>query len=190
MGCESVTSQPNRWLPEKTLPGFRDTMNNLHQELGQIAQGVLRAIAVGLGLEDEDYLAKKHGAQNHHLRLLHYLPIPAEDLEKERASRCMAHTDWSTITLLFQDDCGGFEVEDISSSGTFISAEPINNAVVVNAGDVLQMWSNGIPSIHPSSLPLSSRIHLQLTLVQTSSDPPTIELRCRLSLIDSKAQRE
>lgn len=145
MGCESLASQPNQWLPEETIPGFRDTMNNMHRELGQIAQEVLRAIAVGLGQEDEHYLAKKHASSNHHLRLLHYLPIPAEDLEKERASRCMAHTDWSSITLLFQDDCGGLEVEDISKPGTFVPAEPIKNAVVVNAGDVLQMWSNGTP---------------------------------------------
>lgn len=151
MGCESETSQPNRWLPEKTIPGFRDAMNQFHWECGRVADGVLRAIAVGLGLEDESYLAKKHASSNHHLRLLHYLPIPAEDLEKERASRCNAHTDWSSITLLFQDDCGGLEVEDVSKPGTFIPAEPIKNAIVVNAGDVLQMWSNGTSTALPSS---------------------------------------
>lgn len=52
-------------------------------------------------------------------------------------------TDWSSVTLLFQDDCGGLEVEDVSQPGTFIPAAPIKNALVVNAGDVLQMWSNG-----------------------------------------------
>ena len=151
MGCESVTSQRNRWLPEETVPGFRDTMTQFHRECGRIADGVLCAIAVGLGLEDENYLSKKHATSNHHLRLLHYLPIPAEDLEKERASRCMAHTDWSSITLLFQDDCGGLEVEDVSKPGKFVPVDPIKNAVVVNAGDVLQMWSNGTSTLPSSS---------------------------------------
>lgn len=143
MGSERNSHQPNQWLPEDTLPGFRDFMNQFYWECGQVADEVLRAIAVGLDLEDKAYLANKHSGENHHQRLLHYLPVPAEDLEKERASRCMAHTDWSTLTLLFQDDCGGLEVEDVPKPGTFIPAAPIKNAVVVNAGDVLQMWSNG-----------------------------------------------
>ncbi|ODM22704.1 hypothetical protein SI65_00293 [Aspergillus cristatus] len=142
MGSETNPHQPNQWLPEDTLPGFRDFMNQFYWECSRVADEVLRAIAIGLDLEDEAYLAKKHSGENHHQRLLHYLPIPAEGLEKERASRCMAHTNWSKLTLLFQDDCGGLEVEDVSNPGTFIPAEPIKNAVVVNAGDVLQMWSN------------------------------------------------
>lgn len=104
---------------------------------------MLRALAVGLGLDDKAHLAKKHSGENHHLRLLYYLPIQAEDLEKEHVSHCMAHTDWSPITLLFQDECGGLEVEDVSQPGTFVPAAPIKNAIVVNTGDVLQMWSNG-----------------------------------------------
>lgn len=143
MGSESNSYQLNQWLPEDTLPGFRGFMNQFYWECGRVADEVLRAIAVGLDLEDKAYLAKKRSGENHHQRLLHYLPIPAEDLEKERASRCMAHTDWSTLTLLFQDDCGGLEVEDVSKPGKFIPAAPINNAVVMNAGDALQMWSNG-----------------------------------------------
>lgn len=104
---------------------------------------MLRALVVGLGLDDKAHLAKKHSGENHHLRLLYYLPIQDENLEKEHVSHCMAHTDWSPITLLFQDECGGLEVEDVSQPGTFVPAAPIKNAIVVNTGDVLQMWSNG-----------------------------------------------
>jgi isopenicillin N synthase-like dioxygenase len=45
--------------------------------------------------------------------------------------------------LLFQDDCGGLEVEDINNPGQFIPATPIKNAIVMNVGDLLQRWSNG-----------------------------------------------
>lgn len=38
---------------------------------------------------------------------------------------------------------GGLEVEDVSSPGTFVSATRITNAIVMNVGDLLQMWSNG-----------------------------------------------
>lgn len=78
-------------------------MHRFYWECGRVADEELRALAIGLDL-DETYLAKKHSGDNHHLRLLHYLPIPAEDLEKGRASRCMAkkrlvHSDASSSTV-------------------------------------------------------------------------------------------
>ncbi|KAL1964657.1 hypothetical protein VTN77DRAFT_6683 [Rasamsonia byssochlamydoides] len=102
----------------------------------------MRALAVGIGLEDEDELLKKHSGHNNQLRLLHYPPIPAEALESQTMARMPAHTDWSSMTILFQDDCGGLEVEDPSEPGKFIPATPIKNAIVMNVGDLLQRWSN------------------------------------------------
>jgi isopenicillin N synthase-like dioxygenase len=46
--------------------------------------------------------------------------------------------------MLFQDDCGGLEVEDITAPGSYIPATPIKNAIVMNVGDLLQRWSNGM----------------------------------------------
>jgi hypothetical protein len=51
-------------------------------------------------------------------------------------------SDYGTITLLFQDDRGGLEV--LSPKGTFVPATPIPDTVVVNAGDLLQRWSNDV----------------------------------------------
>lgn len=118
-------------------------MNKFYWEGNQVGNSVLRALAVGLNLDDESYLAKQHSGHENQIRLLHYMPIAAEEVEKEHATRCGAHTDWSSITMLFQDDCGGLEVEDISRPGTFVPAEPIKNAIVMNVGDLLQRWSNG-----------------------------------------------
>jgi isopenicillin N synthase-like dioxygenase len=44
---------------------------------------------------------------------------------------------------LFQDACGGLEVEDPHKPGEFIAATPIEGACVVNVGDLLMRWSNG-----------------------------------------------
>jgi isopenicillin N synthase-like dioxygenase len=46
--------------------------------------------------------------------------------------------------MLFQDDCGGLEVEDVNNPGQFIPATPVKNAIVMNVGDLLQRWSNGM----------------------------------------------
>ncbi|PKY05197.1 Clavaminate synthase-like protein [Aspergillus campestris IBT 28561] len=142
IGSEHNTAQPNQWIPDECLPGFRDSMTKFYWECQRVGDEILRALAVGLNLENESYLVEKHSGHNNQLRLLHYLPVPAADLEQERTARCPAHTDWSSMTMLFQDDCGGLEVEDVSQPGTFIPVAPIKNAIVMNIGDLLQRWSN------------------------------------------------
>lgn len=118
-------------------------MNRFYWDCNGLGIEILRALALGLNLDNENHLAQKHSGHNNQLRLLHYLPVPADDLEKDRVARCPAHTDWSSITMLFQDDCGGLEVEDISQPGNFVPAAPVKNAIVMNVGDLLQRWSNG-----------------------------------------------
>lgn len=44
--------------------------------------------------------------------------------------------------MLFQDDCGGLEVA--TRAGEFVKAPPVKNAIVMNIGDLLMRWSNGI----------------------------------------------
>ncbi|KAL4933934.1 isopenicillin N synthase family dioxygenase [Aspergillus undulatus] len=161
IGSENNTSQPNQWLPETTLPGFRAFMTKFYNDSHRVGQDVLCALAIGLNLEDPGYLARRHSGNANQLRLLHYLPVPAEDLEKGLVSRCAAHTDWSSITMLFQDDCGGLEVEDISQPGTFVPAPPVKGSIIMNVGDLLQRWSNDRlrSTNHRVSLPqLSDRI--------------------------------
>jgi len=50
--------------------------------------------------------------------------------------------DYGTITLLFQDHQGGLEV--LSPNGDFVPATPIPETIIVNAGDLLQRWSNDV----------------------------------------------
>lgn len=45
--------------------------------------------------------------------------------------------------MLFQDDCGGLQVEHPNNPGKFIDATPIEGALVMNVGDLLQRWTNG-----------------------------------------------
>ncbi|KAJ5221685.1 uncharacterized protein N7469_010572 [Penicillium citrinum] len=142
IGSDQNASQPNQWIPEEGLPGFREFMTRFYWECFQVGGDVLRALAIGMGLDNETYLLEKHSGHNNQLRLLNYPPVPAEIFETERAVRCPAHTDWSSITLLFQDDCGGLEIEDVTDPGNFVPAVPVKNAIIMNVGDLLQRWSN------------------------------------------------
>jgi len=53
--------------------------------------------------------------------------------------RLGAHSDYGTITLLFQDDIGGLEV---LSGNEWIAATPIADTILINLGDLLQFWTS------------------------------------------------
>ena len=114
---------------------------------------MLSAIAIGLGLEPR-YFDNFCNKRDNNLRLLHYPRVPKSAFDNEAQARAGSHTggsplrrfkltsDYGTITLLFQDDRGGLEV--LSPKGTFVPATPIPDTIVVNAGDLLQRWSNDV----------------------------------------------
>ncbi|MCJ1226261.1 hypothetical protein MMC12_002911 [Toensbergia leucococca] len=157
IGSEENPAQPNQWLPEETLPGFRAFTTKFYWELRKTAQMILEAFAEGLNLTEEEkkQIFRAHSGHNNQLRLLHYPPVPAGDLEKQIVARMPAHTDWSSFTLLFQDDCGGLELEDPHQEGKFLPAKPVPNALVLNIGDMLQRLSNDtfISATHRVTLP-------------------------------------
>jgi isopenicillin N synthase-like dioxygenase len=106
------------------------------------AKHILRALALGIGLSDENHLLNYHSGDYNQLRLLHYPSIPANAVEGGKFARMPAHTDWSTMTMLFQDDCGGLQVESPKQPGEFIDVPPIPGTCVMNVGDLLTRWSN------------------------------------------------
>lgn len=108
-----------------------------------MAQVLLKALALGLDLEDPDYLLSFLTGHENQLRLLHYPPIPAADIESQRFARLPAHSDWGIITLLFQDDCGGLQIEDPHVKGKFDAAPYMKGTMIMNIGDLLMRWSNG-----------------------------------------------
>lgn len=155
IGSEINPDQPNVWLPEETLPGFQAFMSRFYEECNEAVKRIFRVLALGIGLSDEEYLVKLHSGVNNQLRLLHYPAIPARELESGTTVRMPAHSDWSSLTMLFQDDTGGLEFEDPRRPGTFMAAKPLRNALVMNVGDLLMRWSNDFltSTLHRVTLP-------------------------------------
>ena len=58
--------------------------------------------------------------------------------------RSQTNGSCSSFTLLFQDDCGGLELEDRKKSGDFMAATPLEHSLVLNIGDMFQRASNGM----------------------------------------------
>lgn len=138
IGREGVAGLPNHW-PSGDAP-FKETMLHFHDRAKQLHVSVMRAIAVGMGL-DEAWFDGYTDHGDNTLRLLHYPPAPkalfAGNALQVRAGE---HTDYGSITLLFQDARGGLQVK--SPTGTFVDVPAVEGSVVVNAGDLLARWSN------------------------------------------------
>lgn len=102
---------------------------------------VMRAVALALGLDERWFDGYLSHADNT-IRLLHYPTVKHGVLTRglNGQVRAGAHSDYGTITLLFQDARGGLQIR--SPQGTFVDATPIPDTVVVNAADLLARWSN------------------------------------------------
>jgi isopenicillin N synthase-like dioxygenase len=154
-------------------------MLSLYDRLFLTAREILLAIGTGLELKDPAFLKDFHSGINNQLRLLHYPPVLAKEIEDGEKVRLPAHTDWGSITMVWQDGCGGLEVEKPGGNGEFLSAEPKEGAVVVNVGDLLMRWSNGLSSLFsllPSVYLLRPRLILSpltsfICPLHTSSSP-------------------
>ena len=139
IGRDNHPTLVNNW--PTPLPAFRTTMNGFFGTCQSLHIQVMRAIALSLSLP-ETYFDSYISAADNNLRLLHYPPAPAAAFRKDEQVRAGKHSDYGSITLLFQDARGGLQVR--SPRGSWVDATPIAGTIVVNAGDLLARWSNGI----------------------------------------------
>ncbi|ETI21322.1 hypothetical protein G647_07668 [Cladophialophora carrionii CBS 160.54] len=142
IGREGVEGKPNQWPDRLDDAGkvFTRDMQRFFLTLKDLHVNVMRAIALGMGLDEHFFDSYTDGGDNT-LRLLHYPPVK-KSVWKANPNQVRAgeHSDYGSITLLFQDEIGGLEVK--SPKGTWVRATPIPGTIVVNAGDLLQRWSN------------------------------------------------
>ncbi|MBD2199580.1 MULTISPECIES: isopenicillin N synthase family dioxygenase [Calothrix] len=130
----NISKQNNieKFSPELNTVEFYDACTEL-------ANKILQAFALALELP-EDFFTSKHNQQNHTLRLLHYPPLTTTP--KPGQVRAGEHSDYGSITLLFQDDIGGLEVQ--TTAGEWIAAPSIPGTVIVNTGDLMERWTNHV----------------------------------------------
>ena len=117
-------------------PGFRDLLMAFNADCMAAASRVLQVLAIGLEVEPE-YFVRRHTGENVTMRLLHYPPLPPGDAGQLGAG---PHTDYGLLTLLFQDMAGGLEVR--GRDGVWQPVTPKPGTVVINAGDLLERWTN------------------------------------------------
>ncbi|KAF3884449.1 MULTISPECIES: isopenicillin N synthase family dioxygenase [Nostocales] len=112
---------------------------NFHEACTTLADRVLQAFTFALQLPF-DFFTTNHDRHNHTLRLLHYPPLLQPPLPLQ--VRAGTHSDYGSITLLFQDEVGGLEVQ--TATGEWIAAPTIPNTIIVNTGDLMERWTNHV----------------------------------------------
>lgn len=154
----------NQWPPQSLAPSFKPTFLSFFQTCHELHVEVMRSIAMGLQL-GEHFFDERINEQYHNLRLLNYPSIRTELLKGEGQARAGAHSDYGTLTFVFQDGVGGLQVQNPHTK-QYHPATPISGTIVVNVGDLLARWSNDV---------LRSTLH-RVVAPQASLLPPDAEM--------------
>ncbi|KAF2723628.1 oxidoreductase [Polychaeton citri CBS 116435] len=138
-------------IPEPLEP-YVMTLYNFQNACHQLCQRILRHLATALGI-DEDWFATRHEQPDERsstvFRMLFY---PQQDTSFEEGVdiRAGAHSDYGSITLLFQlPGQPGLEIKALSGEWTAVPVNPNNDdseplPILVNIGDLLQDWTGGL----------------------------------------------
>jgi isopenicillin N synthase-like dioxygenase len=116
---------------------FRRIWQCYYWAMADLATEMMRLFALALDL-DEHWFDDKVDRPISNLFANHYPPLeqpPAAD-----QLRIGEHTDYGSLTLLYQrDTVGGLEV---SLAGRWVPIAPIPGSFVVNIGDLMARWTN------------------------------------------------
>ena len=129
---------------------FQATLTEFFAAFTQLSEETMAMIFDGLGTpsaEIASIMATSFGPEHSSAARLNFYPaadpVPEDERHAINALGDMAlhhHTDPGAITLLLQDEHGGLQA--YSKTDQWIDVPPQLGTIVVNIGDVMQVWSN------------------------------------------------
>ncbi len=137
-------SHPNLW-PERP-ERFQDVWSAYYCAMEALASTLLEIFAVALNLP-QDFFSDKIDKHSSNLCAFNYPDQPGNPLPGQL--RAGAHTDWGSLTILYQDQApGGLQV--VNQDGEWIDILPIPRSFVINIGDLMACWTNDrwVSTIH------------------------------------------
>ena len=139
-GVDPIYSGTNRWPRDFPSSGI---FLEYQAQCVILASHLTQVFCAGLGLPNDTL--NSHFVNHTGFTRLNYYPVsdplhgstvehlPTADLGVHH------HTDAGILTVLLQDQVGGLQVY---REGYWHNVKPIENAVVINTGDMMQVWSN------------------------------------------------
>lgn len=129
----------------QNLAGFETAIRAYYDACEQLAFRLVGAISRNLGMPAAALAADFRPVHTSFLRL-NYYPVCPTPARPDGLATPMSghlginhHTDAGALTLLLQDDQPGLEVY---RDGGWYLVEPRRDALVINIGDIVQVWSN------------------------------------------------
>lgn len=149
----------NRW-PD--APGdFREVWLQYSDALERLAVDLIRLFALALGL-DEDFFDDKIDDSASTISANYYYPLTENPLDGQL--RKGAHADWGNMTILYQDDGGGLQVE--RKGHGWCEVPYTRGSFVVNLGDMMEFWTGGrwVSTMHRVRNPLEGQSAARISI--------------------------
>ena len=129
-------SGPNQW---PKLENFKEVLEKYTCNMTKLGRNLMRLALLSSGVKD---LSVMHSLDppTIWLRLLHYPPISKNSPSDLYGSA--PHTDFGCLTILAQDEIGGLQVQ--TREGEWIDVPKLEGSFVVNVGDMLSRYTNGL----------------------------------------------
>ncbi|THG12217.1 hypothetical protein TEA_011835 [Camellia sinensis var. sinensis] len=118
-------------------PKLRETMEAYSAEVKKLAMIILSQMAKALKMDNEEMKELfSDGVQS--MRMNYYPPCPEPDM----AIGITPHSDAGALTILYQlNDTQGLQIQ---KEGKWVPVKPLQDAFVVNIGDIMEIVSNGV----------------------------------------------
>jgi isopenicillin N synthase-like dioxygenase len=166
---------PNIW-PEQPSD-FREVMVSYYAAMEGLAQRVLGAMAMALGL-DENYFVDKFDRQSSNCRIIRYPAVKEKPLPGQL--RAGTHTDYGIMTFVRGDDTpGGLQVKH--RNGDWIDLHIPSGDFACNIGDMMMRWSNDrwVSTLHRVAVPPPDAVPQdRISLVFFTNPNPDVTIEC------------
>ncbi len=133
----NVGMDDNIWPDD--LPRLRTAVERYLDELRPLVARIESIIESALDLEP-GFFAPRTDRSVDVLRLVRYERAAGEPAPLPEQMRMGAHTDYGIFTTLLADPIAGLQI--VGPDGEWIDVVPEPDAVVINIGDALAMWTN------------------------------------------------
>ena len=129
-------SGPNQW---PKLENFKEVLEKYTFNMTKLGRNLMRLALLSSGVKDLSVM-QSLDTPTIWLRLLHYPPISKNSPSDLYGSA--PHTDFGCLTILAQDEIGGLQVQ--TREGKWIDVPKLEGSFVVNVGDMLSRYTNGL----------------------------------------------
>ena len=127
---------PNQW---PKLENFKEVLEKYTFNMTKLGRNLMRLALLSSGVKDLSVM-QSLDTPTIWLRLLHYPPISKNSPSDLYGSA--PHTDFGCLTILAQDEIGGLQVQ--TREGEWIDVPKLEGSFVVNVGDMLSRYTNGL----------------------------------------------